>query len=450
MVRSRPISPTIVPGPLVALPPGTLLGQIPARTAGIRRAVERPPPAWLRLRRLDDRVRVHAERRTRRRPPARLLPVSRLTERQRPERRGRWAGRPRYGIGDGRDERAPHVRVAGRRLGVEDGPEHRAPETVFVPRLPCSVTLIEPARHADVREVEAVDRADVRPGIGAEDRRQLVERVARPSATSSRGAPVVVRRAVGGPVGGAPQVGDGSRDDRAGGAREHVLVVLGGPAPVEWNSVLAILVPLRHDLPGGGRDRRGRRRLLAERAAVDLGPGVVVEVPLTGPGVEPVAGVAPGGDRLGLERLDRPARRHLGRDDTAQVEVELGLVDRVDPGLRRAQPDHAPIAVVGARLREDLDPRAGRRPRPGPGRCPSSGGRAGGRRPCCGRRVGSRHRLGHPELGVGREDPVDPVDRPRSAPTVQPQRLRGDGLNAWRTRIRTGRFGSVVPSVVPG
>ena len=50
-------------------------GDIPATTAVVRRAVGRPAPARLPVRRLDDRVRVHAERRARRRPPARVLPL---------------------------------------------------------------------------------------------------------------------------------------------------------------------------------------------------------------------------------------------------------------------------------------------------------------------------------------------------------------------------------------
>ena len=48
---------------------------IPATTPGLRRAVGGPRAARLPLRRLDDRVRVHAERRPGRRPPAGLLPL---------------------------------------------------------------------------------------------------------------------------------------------------------------------------------------------------------------------------------------------------------------------------------------------------------------------------------------------------------------------------------------
>ena len=54
----------------------------PGPDAGLGRAVGRPAPARLRLRRLDDRLRVHAERRPGRRPPAGLLPLPRLIPRR--------------------------------------------------------------------------------------------------------------------------------------------------------------------------------------------------------------------------------------------------------------------------------------------------------------------------------------------------------------------------------
>ena len=58
----------------------------PGDDAGLRRAVGGPPAARLPLRRLDDRLCVHAERRARRRPRPRLLPLPRLT---RPTHRSR-------------------------------------------------------------------------------------------------------------------------------------------------------------------------------------------------------------------------------------------------------------------------------------------------------------------------------------------------------------------------
>ena len=63
------------PGPVRALAPGTTPADLPAPDRRLRPAVEGPPPTRLRLRRLDDRVRLHAERRPRRRPPPGLLPL---------------------------------------------------------------------------------------------------------------------------------------------------------------------------------------------------------------------------------------------------------------------------------------------------------------------------------------------------------------------------------------
>ena len=57
--------------------PRPVAGHDPGHDAGLGRAVGGSPPAWLRVRRFDDRLRVHAERRPRRRSPARLLPLPR-------------------------------------------------------------------------------------------------------------------------------------------------------------------------------------------------------------------------------------------------------------------------------------------------------------------------------------------------------------------------------------
>ena len=110
--------------------------------------------------------------------------------------------------------------------------------------------------------------------------------------------------------------------------------------------------------------------------------------------VESVAGVAPGGDRLGPERLDRPGRRHLGRDDAPQVEVELGLVDRVDP---RTSSSAAGSCPDSDRTRP-ASTRPGSAPRPRfPARTRTmAAGRAlveeEAARPRRGRRAGTRHR----------------------------------------------------------
>ena len=54
-------------------------GRHPGHDAGLGRAVGGPEAARLPVRRLDDRLRVHAERRPGRRPPAGLLPLRRDT-----------------------------------------------------------------------------------------------------------------------------------------------------------------------------------------------------------------------------------------------------------------------------------------------------------------------------------------------------------------------------------
>ena len=77
--------------------------------------------------------------------------------------------------------------------------------------------------------------------------------------------------------------------------------------------MLAIVEPLLQHDAGRRGDRRVRRRLLAEHAAVDLRARVVVDVVVRHARAEPARGVRAGGDRLRLERLGRPGRRHLGR-----------------------------------------------------------------------------------------------------------------------------------------
>ena len=67
----------MVPPPPIRLPPTAPCRRHPGHDAGLGRAVGRSQAARLPVRRLDDRLRLHAERRARGRPPARLLPVPR-------------------------------------------------------------------------------------------------------------------------------------------------------------------------------------------------------------------------------------------------------------------------------------------------------------------------------------------------------------------------------------
>ena len=70
---------SMVPSPPARMPASATAGEIPATTPGVGRAVGRPEAARLPVRRLDDRLRVHAERGPGRRPPAGLLPLRRDT-----------------------------------------------------------------------------------------------------------------------------------------------------------------------------------------------------------------------------------------------------------------------------------------------------------------------------------------------------------------------------------
>ena len=62
---------TMVPPPPARLPADAVGGDIPATTPASDALSKRPPAARLQVRRLDHRLRVHAERRARRRPPRR-------------------------------------------------------------------------------------------------------------------------------------------------------------------------------------------------------------------------------------------------------------------------------------------------------------------------------------------------------------------------------------------
>ena len=70
---------TMIPPPPRRLPSGDLDGRDPFDDARIGRALGRSPAARISVRRLDERLRVHAERRARRRPPAGLLPLPGMT-----------------------------------------------------------------------------------------------------------------------------------------------------------------------------------------------------------------------------------------------------------------------------------------------------------------------------------------------------------------------------------
>ena len=70
---------SVVPPPPARLPPLGGRRRDPGHDPGLGRAVGRPPPARLPVRRLDHRLRADAEHRARRRPPAGLLPLPGLT-----------------------------------------------------------------------------------------------------------------------------------------------------------------------------------------------------------------------------------------------------------------------------------------------------------------------------------------------------------------------------------
>src|SRR5262249_56035806 len=96
---------------------------------------------------------------------------------------------------------------------------------------------------------------------------------------------------------------------------------------------------------GGGGDGGRRRRRLVWDSEVDLVARVWIEVEGIGR-MQVREGVRAGRDGLRLERFRRPRLRHLGRDDAAQVEVEVDDVD--DPYLWRSELQHAQGTAVAA------------------------------------------------------------------------------------------------------
>ena len=131
------------------------------------------------------------------------------------------------------------------------------------------------------------------------------------------------------------------------------------------------------DLAARRVDRGGRAGVLGGDAVVDLAPRVRVEV-------EDSARLARHDrvrtrrDRLCLERLRMPARRHLVRDDAVEVPLERDVVDRRDAPAGRVEHHlpavRAPVqtqvrgaALEARRARERAEPavlRADPEPRP--------------------------------------------------------------------------------------
>ena len=107
------------------------------------------------------------------------------------------------------------------------------------------------------------------------------------------------------------------------------------------------------------RRRSSRARPWTPRYTCERVSSYGVEVGHAGP--ELAGRVRASGDRLGPERLGRPARGHLGRHDAAQVELEREPVHdgHRRRGRRRHDPERAAVLVVRGRLREELEP-AGR------------------------------------------------------------------------------------------
>ena len=176
----------------------------------------------------------------------------------------------------------------------------------------------------------------------------------------------VRRRAVVGgpvlaPVRGAAQVAHGPRDQGAGRRGEDVLVVLGRAAVGRVVEGVRDRRPALQHEPGGRDDRRARRRLLAGRAAIHLGPAVVDDVVVGHARPESPGGVGARGDGLRLERGRRPGDGHLGRDHAAEVQVERDVVHDADHGLggRGAEAQDPAIGVVAAGLGPELQAAVG-------------------------------------------------------------------------------------------
>ena len=103
---------------------------------------------------------------------------------------------------------------------------------------------------------------------------------------------------------------------------------------------------------------------LRRQAAVDLAALVGIEVVRAGRGLARRDGVGARGDRLRLERLGLPVRRHLAGDDAEQVALERDDVhDRQAVGGR----EHAQSPAI-APVADAVERGAGERHRPAAGR----------------------------------------------------------------------------------
>ena len=137
--------------------------------------------------------------------------------------------------------------------------------------------------------------------------------------------PVVIGVAAGAVVG----VGHAAQPRIRGGAGPRVLNVLGVATRACEEVRHGGGAVVGHDLARGRGHRRIRRRCLGSHALIHLRARVRIQV------VEPSGNVGrdrvrPRRDRLGVERLSRPRRRHLGRDHAAHIVVEAHRVDGVD------------------------------------------------------------------------------------------------------------------------
>ena len=128
-------------------------------------------------------------------------------------------------------------------------------------------------------------------------------------------------------------------------AVEDVLDVLGVPARSREEERRRDLVLVGDHFARGLLDRAVGALVLAVGALVDLGARVGIE---RAPARERVAARR---DGLRLERLERPRRRHLGRDHPADVGVGVERVDGLNAAALRAELERAAIAPARNRDR---------------------------------------------------------------------------------------------------
>ena len=277
-----------------------------------------------------------------------------------------------------------------------------------------------------LRRSSAVSGPDVRPRVGGEPRRQPRHGVGTRGPRRVRGT-AVVGTPVGRSVARAAEIADDARDLRSGRRRVDVLVVLGRPAASRVVERVGDRLAAAQDDARGRPDDRVRRCLLTPRAAVDLGGRGVDDVVVGDARAQVTGGVRARRDGLRLERARRPGRRHLGRDDAAQVGLERQVVDdrRECRGRGRLDPEEAAVLVVRAGLRPDLETGRARRATDDERRRLRARvqDRAGGRLhldpPCRRRSDGLRDDA---QDGVRRERRGHTIDRPRGAAAVDDHR----------------------------